>query len=253
LKGLEKGHTAVQITDEMVAAGAKAMYQAKVSRVQKIIAETNFEIVELPDIFVKLQSESETAQILIFSSFLEDKIEQLLRFQLKEKRSAVDDAAMFSGNGPLGTFSNRIMVAHQLGWLRDENKRRINLFRKLRNEFAHAAYRVSFSDAKIVSYFGNLKGDLEGFIARVGPLAKSQANLVLFDVDEIDLKTKYLCWLAILAHSVCMDLLLLPKCLAFEVDPADVSNTKTAPDVITDITRAMIGTLFHLIGTEKMD
>ncbi|MDE2384810.1 MAG: hypothetical protein KGO53_09330 [Alphaproteobacteria bacterium] len=58
----------------MIEAGAKAMYAATISRALDKLAKLNFEADDLPNIFASLFDERETGQVLIFGSYLEDRV-----------------------------------------------------------------------------------------------------------------------------------------------------------------------------------
>ena len=61
---------------------ANAIYQAQVGQARENVCKLHFDCGNMPDLFQRLASESETAQILIFSSFLEDKVLSLIKLRL---------------------------------------------------------------------------------------------------------------------------------------------------------------------------
>jgi len=69
-------------------------------------------------------------------SFMEDVFRRAFEhhWSIQDKGRAND---FFGSNGPLNTFSQRILVAGGLGWVRSEDERTIGLLRKIRNELAH--------------------------------------------------------------------------------------------------------------------
>jgi hypothetical protein len=69
-------------------------------------------------------------------SFMEDVLRRAFEhhWAIKSKADAND---YFGSNGPLNTFSQRILVAVGLNWMTPEDAKLISLLRKIRNEFAH--------------------------------------------------------------------------------------------------------------------
>ena len=104
-------------------------------------------------LFLRLKDESETAQILIFSSYLEHSVRLLLKSRLHHLDPAREDEAIFGSNGPLNTFGNRISLSYQLGWISPQQKKKLDSFRKVRNKFAHRAFKVKLSDNNIAELF----------------------------------------------------------------------------------------------------
>src|ERR1700680_4401644 len=100
---------------------ATAIYDARIRESRESTNKIQFDCSDLPELFKRLRSESETAQILIFSSFLDDKVTSLIKSHLDSKN--IEDA-IFGGNGPLGTFGSRIALSFHLGWLSRTQKKK---------------------------------------------------------------------------------------------------------------------------------
>lgn len=122
--------------------------------------------------------ESDRGAVLVGASLLEQVLEKLLRTlfsAIGNPAKAVVDP-LFSGMGPLNTFSAKITVCHLLGLLDDDQLHDLGLLRKVRNEFAHTAQEVDFSDKVIsdrmreLTYAGFIKDSIRRYSA---PNAKS--------------------------------------------------------------------------------
>lgn len=90
------------------------------------------------------QCDSRTFCILT-ASFLEDVFRRSLvtYWSLDSSRSQQD---YFGSNGPLATFSQRILVCAGLGWITQEQAKNAARLRKIRNEFAHNHLIHNLSD-----------------------------------------------------------------------------------------------------------
>ncbi|MEM8606884.1 MAG: hypothetical protein AAGF92_07250 [Myxococcota bacterium] len=126
-----------------------ALYYSFVDSARKKAGESDFSIKDMPELVSRLVSESETAQVLIYSAHLEDRIRYLIKSHLYEIESNRDEQAIFGSNGPLGSFASRILMRRHLGWITPATTMNLESWRKIRNEFAHRAYRTSFESQKI--------------------------------------------------------------------------------------------------------
>jgi len=70
---------------------AKAIYNAQINAAREHVKKINIDIKELPELFRRLKSESETAQILICSSYVEDKIMELIKIHLRHLNKSKEE------------------------------------------------------------------------------------------------------------------------------------------------------------------
>lgn len=120
------------------------------------LSKIKFSSRELVDLTRRLLGESETAQVLIFYSYLENSLEELIAQHLLHLDNRKAKERLFGVNAPLGTSSARMLLAYHLGWLRPETYQQVDSLRKVRNEFAHRAFKVDFDDPKVASHIGNM-------------------------------------------------------------------------------------------------
>lgn len=79
---------------------------------------------------------SDRDAIIVLTSILEELIERILRKELCISNQKIDDK-LFSFNGALGTFSNKITMVYSLGKISKEAYDDLELLRNYRNECAH--------------------------------------------------------------------------------------------------------------------
>ncbi len=141
------------IPPQALNAAVNAYYKAKLEQAAHAIEAIPYDGKELPDIIRRLKTESDTARVLVLASLIEDKIESLISYNMLDLSSSSSRDRMFSGNGPLSTFGNRLTICYHLGWISKQTFIRINCIRKIRNEFAHNAYKVDFNTQSVKGFF----------------------------------------------------------------------------------------------------
>ncbi len=101
--------------------------------------------------------ESDRAAAILAASYAEKVLEDWL------KKILVDDKKiknLFSGYGPLATFSAKVDILFALGLLSKEMKSDFDLIRKIRNHFAHHPSEISFNDHNITQLCSKLSAPL---------------------------------------------------------------------------------------------
>lgn len=194
-----------------------ALYQSIVGSVRKIAAKSDFSVEDMPDLFGRLKKESETAQVLIFSAWLEDKIRYLIRSHLLEINSEGDENDIFNPNGPLGGLSSRILIMKHLGWISPASANNLNRWRKIRNEFAHRAYKTSFEDQKIKDLWSQIAADPSSVFK-----ALAGSNFGTRELEALPDAEQRLTKLVMFATGVFEELLLGPIARSWAVAPGDV-------------------------------
>lgn len=97
------------------------------------MAKKNIDL--LHDFEKEFQGESDRAAVILASA----KLDQLLHLALTKKLLACPNAQddLLRTDGPIGSFSSRIILAHRLGLIDDDFAKTLHLLRKIRNDFAH--------------------------------------------------------------------------------------------------------------------
>jgi hypothetical protein len=63
---------------------------------------------------------------------------------------------LFEGNGPLASFSNKILMAHGLSLYGEKFRHDIDLIRELRNGFAHCRHAMTLQTPEVAQVCDNL-------------------------------------------------------------------------------------------------
>lgn len=95
------------------------------------------------EMYAELATASDRAAGIIAASYLEDALLDNILDKLKISSGKVIEELV--GNGaPLGTFSNKIMLAHAIGVIGNDTRSDCDRIRKIRNECAHDVNPISF-------------------------------------------------------------------------------------------------------------
>lgn len=105
----------------------------------------------------QLDSETDRGCALMAGSFLDYELERLLREKLVGGKKHLD--SLFDYSGPLGTFSSKINISYSLGFICKTSFSDLNLIRKIRNDFGHTHYTLSFESEIIKNKVNNLKSN----------------------------------------------------------------------------------------------
>jgi DNA-binding MltR family transcriptional regulator len=87
---------------------------------------------------------SDRAAAIVAAAFLDDILKDALEAFLVPATSTSEDKKLFGGQGPLATFSSKIVLAHRLGLISDWERQAVDAIRLVRNEFAHVTSDISF-------------------------------------------------------------------------------------------------------------
>lgn len=217
---------------------AKAIYDTQVKQARRLIDELSFDPQEVEDLARRLQKESPTAQVLIFYSYLDDRIQQLIQLQLRKNQSKTETDRLFGVNGPLSTFSSRILIAYHLTWLSDDIREKLDAFRKIRNEFAHRAFKIMIDDPSLKPHLATLKFGIPEMMQRD-------------NIEQAELFDCLLCQLVMLALNTFQEMLLLPAAKAMSVAPRDVAGSfEDCPALLKKIQLTMSGALVLAAGLD---
>lgn len=92
-----------------------------------------------------LSAESDRGAVLLASSIIERGLTELICAFLLESDNKRDE--LFTGPAaPLGTLESKIAMAYRLGLIRNFVRDYLDIFRRMRNDFAHNIERYSFDD-----------------------------------------------------------------------------------------------------------
>jgi len=143
---------------------SKETNEEKVISIQKRIAlkmipeaapeELKENILEWVTFRSELSKESDRGCALLAASHLDFLIEELLKVKMVGTKKQIQ--SLFDFNGPMGTFSSRILISYSIGLISKSYVNDLQIIRKVRNEFGHSPSIINFDDEKIASFCNNL-------------------------------------------------------------------------------------------------
>jgi hypothetical protein len=95
-----------------------------------------------------LKGESDRAAVIIAGSLLEDELGKLIG-KVMRQLAADDRQRLFGFDGPVGTFSNRILLAYALRLIDSNDRRQLDLLREMRNACAHSRVPLTFETPEL--------------------------------------------------------------------------------------------------------
>ncbi|MFI5144310.1 MAG: MltR family transcriptional regulator [Ignavibacteria bacterium] len=95
----------------------------------------------------ELAKESDRGCALLASSYIDYLLTRLLEKKLIGSKT--HKKQLFLPNGPLGSFSSKILLCYSMGLIAKNTMNDINIIRKIRNEFGHSPKIISFENPKI--------------------------------------------------------------------------------------------------------
>ncbi len=84
-----------------------------------------------------LAQRTEAGEAILTGSGVEDWLKYLIELQMRHDLSKTKKEDLFSGYGPLASFSAKIAIAFALKLIDEQTEKDLTLIRKIRNEFAH--------------------------------------------------------------------------------------------------------------------
>lgn len=103
--------------------------------------------------------------VLVIASQLEESLEKAIAYQLPNLSKTLR-ARLFSGYGPLASFSAKIDMAYAMAEINSATHRDLHTVRKIRNAFAHSRTEITFrspevakSVSKLSNYVANSDAD----------------------------------------------------------------------------------------------
>lgn len=113
----------------------------------------------LTSVTEEFKGATDRATAIVAGAFLDDILASLLQaFMLNDPAS---DIGLFSGNGPMSTFSAKITLAYRLGIISESERGDLETVRKVRNRFAHEVGLNSFTDQSTSDLCRNLETPIQ--------------------------------------------------------------------------------------------
>jgi DNA-binding MltR family transcriptional regulator len=135
---------------------------------------------------LELLDESDRGAVIVAAALLEDDIDEVLKKVIKGYNvSEKHIKAMFDLNGPLSSFSSKILVCYGFGLISKEIYDDLTKIRKLRNKFAHSTEKIDFLSVDIEDHVATINCCIEASKQFVGSMFKGRKNPVSEDQPKI--------------------------------------------------------------------
>jgi DNA-binding MltR family transcriptional regulator len=116
---------------------------------------------EIMDSLRVIAKRTDTAYVIVTATVLEDLLEQALLVRMRDLSNKVY-ARLFTGHGPLATFSAKIDLAFALQIIEQGTAIDLHAVRELRNEFAHAKSMAHFGKKELAPIMQKFRGWTSG-------------------------------------------------------------------------------------------
>ena len=91
-------------------------------------------------------SPSDRSCVIVAAAYIDELLGYIFQNFLSYPSNKKEDNELFSNNGPLSTFSCRILLSYRLGLISNYEYRALQTIRKIRNAFAHDISKDSLKD-----------------------------------------------------------------------------------------------------------
>lgn len=117
----------------------KALLEGKLEKSERFIEVFNLK--------ASLDKETDRGCALMIGAYLDNLLTEFLSSLFVDDKSANEN--FLRADGPLGSFSSRIEMCYLLGQVSKIVYRELHMVRKIRNEFAHSANLIDFTEQNI--------------------------------------------------------------------------------------------------------
>ena len=120
----------------------------------------------------EIKESNDRGCIILASSFIDELLRNILdEYLLKDVKT---DKEIFNGFGPLSSFSAKIKITYRLGLISKKEYSQLEIFKKIRNKFAHELKCKSFNDLDLKDSINSLLIEKELIPITFYPLPKTK-------------------------------------------------------------------------------
>lgn len=94
------------------------------------------------------KSYSDRSCVIVAAAYIDELLGYIFKLFLSSPSSEKEDKELFSGYGPLSTFSSKIVLSYRLGLISNYEYKTLQIIRKIRNSFAHDISKDSLLEFK---------------------------------------------------------------------------------------------------------
>ncbi len=96
----------------------------------------------------ELDKETDRSIVIVAGALLDEALKEIIKACLLPAVKR-ENCVFSSSNSPISSFSSRINLCYQLGLISQLMQRDLNIIRKMRNDFAHDPFHLSFDNDSI--------------------------------------------------------------------------------------------------------
>jgi hypothetical protein len=127
------------------------MTRRSASAALKKLSEARFNLeTGIGELSHELIRATDRAFVIVWCAVVEDNLRLWLVKNMRHL-SSDDEDKLFSGYGPLSSFSARIGVAFAFSLIGEKTKYKLNIIREIRNSFAHTGAPLSFGTPEVIN------------------------------------------------------------------------------------------------------
>ena len=108
---------------------------------------------EIQKMRAEIKNDGPRGATMVATAIIEDLLVGAIRFRMVSLTDDEADSSLLPDR-PLGTFSSRIKIAHALGVFGPKTRHDLNVFRDIRNAFAHARRQIDFNVPEVATFVG---------------------------------------------------------------------------------------------------
>ncbi len=109
---------------------------------------------DLRSTFGSLSQDTDRSVAIVAASVAENALERVIRARMLVSRRDLSDG-LFGHRGPVSDFNGKIQIAEAFGFIAPPIAFDLQLIRKIRNAFAHAASNIGFSTPEVAAAMSN--------------------------------------------------------------------------------------------------
>jgi hypothetical protein len=115
----------------------------------KAFAREDLTYHDLPSVEAELYGANDRARGVLLAAVTENALTIFVRHALRETLNSDDSRLLFDLNGPLGSFSAKILVSYAFKLFGPDTRHDLDLVRLLRNQYAHSRKSFTFEMAPV--------------------------------------------------------------------------------------------------------
>lgn len=128
----------------------------------------------LSEINEEIKNSNDRGCSILAASIFDELLGNILKVFLIEDLKSDND--LFNAFGPLSTFSSKIKISYRLGLISKKEFKQLEIFKKIRNKFAHQLTSKSFADSDLKDLISNLHVERELIPIPFYPLHETKEN-----------------------------------------------------------------------------